>query len=669
MKFNLPAKLTKITMIFASLGFTANAFADGYHTQNGGTTGGAGGNVVYATTGTQIHEALCSRASSDTPLIIEVEGTINHGNTTKVSGDSCNTAADKIELKEISNVTLIGVGNGALFDELGIHIRSASNIIIRNVHVRNVKKSGSPTSNGGDAIGMESNVSNVWVDHVTLEASGGESEGYDALFDLKGTSKYVTLSYSILRNSGRGGLVGSSDSDDNNGPVTYHHNYYQNINSRTPLLRHATAHSYNNYFNGIQSSGMNPRIGGQIKAEHNYFENANNPLGTFYTDDMGYWEVNGNIWGANVVWTEEDSGNHPAGPNPSSTTSISIPYSYQLDDASCVPALILATAGADTQMAESDGSCSVTGGGDNGNGDNGGDGDNGGGDNGGGGDSGTNLAIGAGADGSSKASGTSYGNVIDGNVDTFWSPSGSTGTINVKNLGSEVSAARIVESAGAEGRITAWSLVNYDTGVVLASGNSVPDVVTFNAVTLNKLSFVISAATGTPQIAEFEVYASSTGSGNSNGNSSSQHNSIVSGTYRIAPVHSGQTLDVTNCASVNGVNVRQWSWLNNECQQFIITPVDDIWHRVSPVNAPNLALEVDSSSTTSGANVMLWEYWGGYNQQFRFQSAGNGKWRLVNRNSELCLDIEGASATEGANLIQWTCTAGRENQMFELISQ
>jgi pectate lyase len=80
--------------------------ATGYATQNGGTTGGAGGQTVRATTGTQIHQALCNRPSTSTPIIIEVSGTINHGNTTKVSGPSCNTSAGVIELKEISNVTI-----------------------------------------------------------------------------------------------------------------------------------------------------------------------------------------------------------------------------------------------------------------------------------------------------------------------------------------------------------------------------------------------------------------------------------------------------------------------------------------------------------------------------------------------------------------------------------
>ncbi|HSX64962.1 MAG TPA: hypothetical protein VLF15_09550, partial [Pseudoxanthomonas sp.] len=40
--------------------------------------------------------------------------------------------------------------------------------------------------------------------------------------------------------------------------------------------------------------------------------------------------------------------------------------------------------------------------------------------------SGTNLSLGAGSDGSSKASGTSYGNVLDGNIGTYWSPAGAT---------------------------------------------------------------------------------------------------------------------------------------------------------------------------------------------------------------------------------------------------
>ncbi|MFI8949284.1 polysaccharide lyase family 1 protein [Streptomyces sp. NPDC053750] len=482
--------------------------ATGYATQNGGTTGGSGGQTVRATTGTAIHQALCSRADSSTPIIIEVEGTINHGNTSKVSGDSCSTAAGVIELKQISNVTIVGVGNGAVFDQLGIHIRESSNIIIQNVTVRNVKKSGSPTSNGGDAIGMESDVRNVWVDHTTLEASGGESEGYDGLFDMKDNTQYVTLSYSTLRNSGRGGLIGSSESDVSNGYVTFHHNLYENIDSRAPLLRGGIAHMYNNHYKSLNESGINSRAGAKAKVDNNYFEDSKDVLGTFYTDQAGSWQVSGNIFD-NVTWSEREGDNNPAGPNPQSNTTVSIPYAYALDDAACVPEVVSATAGANKGLRVSDGNCSAESP-----------------------DptpdptdptpdptdptpdptdptqpSGTNLSLGAGADGSSKASGTSYGNVRDGDLNTYWSPNGTTGSVSVKwGSATSVSKINIREASGSAGTIGSWRVVNADTGATLTSGSGA-GVISFPATSLKKVTFEITSANGTPRVAEFETYA------------------------------------------------------------------------------------------------------------------------------------------------------------------
>jgi pectate lyase len=488
----------------------ASENATGYATLNGGTTGGTGGDTVRATTGTQIHEALCNRASSSTPIIIEVEGTINHGNTSKVSGDSCNTASDKIELKAVSNVTIVGIGGGAVFDQLGIHLRDASNIIIQNVTVKNVKKSGSPTSNGGDAIGMESGVHNVWVDHNTLFASGGESDGYDALIDMKSDTTYVTVSYNTLRNSGRGGLIGSSDTDLDNGPVTFHHNLYENIDSRTPLLRGATAHIYNNHYVSLNKSGINSRAGAHARVESNYFEDSKDVLGTFYTDMAGSWQVSGNIFD-NVTWSSSSSTNNPAGPDPQSNTTISIPYSYDLDEARCVPDIVSGTAGAGTGLKVSDGDCGAA-------------------------SSssssssstsssssssstsststttasqptGTNLSIGASSDGSGKADGTSYGNVRDGDLGTYWSPKGTTGQISIKwGTSTTVSTVVIREAAGSEGAIGSWQVVDHDTGTVLASGNGA-GVISFASTSMRKISFVITSASGTPMVAEFETYA------------------------------------------------------------------------------------------------------------------------------------------------------------------
>ncbi|WP_049571852.1 pectate lyase family protein [Nonomuraea sp. SBT364] len=502
------------TAVVAAIGVALPAFqasaaaggVTGYAAVNGGTTGGAGGQTVRASTGTAIHAALCGRASSSTPIIIQVEGTINHGNTAKVSGDSCNTAAGVIELKQISNVTIVGVGSGAVFDQLGIHIREARNIIVQNVTVRNVKKSGSPTSNGGDAISMESSVRNVWVDHVTLEASGGESEGFDGLFDMKNDTQYVTLSYSILRNSGRGGLIGSSESDRSNGFITFHHNLYDTLDSRTPLLRGGIAHIYNNSYVNLRESGINSRAGGRAKVDNNYFRDSKDVLGTFYTDEAGYWQVSGNVFD-NVTWSSPGSENNPAGPDPQSNTTVSIPYPYTLDGAACVPDVVRQTAGADKGLRVSDGSCSPqtpsptatptitptptvtptptitpTPGG-------------------------PNLSIGAGSDGSSKADGTSYGNVRDGDMNTYWSPDGRTGDISIK-WGSATTVSRIAvrEASGSTGVVGSWQVVDPRSGSVLKSGSGA-GVITFTPASLTKITFRITGSTGTPKIAEFETYA------------------------------------------------------------------------------------------------------------------------------------------------------------------
>ncbi|MFB6835186.1 polysaccharide lyase family 1 protein [Streptomyces hydrogenans] len=506
------AAATGVILTIPEASAAVAAGATGYASQNGGTTGGAGGQTVRATTGTQIHAALCGRASSSTPITIQVEGTINHANTAKVSGTSCNTAAGVIELKQISNVTLVGVGAGAVFDQVGIHIRESSNIIIQNVTVKNVKKSGSPTSNGGDAIGMESDVRNVWVDHSTLEASGGESEGFDGLFDMKDNTQYVTLSYSVLRNSGRGGLVGSSETELSNGFITYHHNLYENIDSRAPLLRGGTAHMYDNHYRQLNESGINSRAGAHAKVENNYFEDSKDVLGTFYTDAAGYWQVAGNVFD-NVTWSPKGTDYNPAGPNPTSNATVSVPYAYTLDSASCVPDVVARTAGAGKGLLVSDGSCTpqspsptptatasptptatasptptptataTTAP-----------------------PSGTNLSIGAGSDGSSKADGTSYGNVRDGNLSTYWSPAGTTGSVSVKwGSPTTISSVRVREAAGA-GTVTGWRLLNGDTGAVLATGGAA-GTATFPATALSKVTFEITGATGTPRVAEFETYA------------------------------------------------------------------------------------------------------------------------------------------------------------------
>src|SRR5690606_41561020 len=92
----LPAVLSTAALV-AALGVGLPAMqasaaaggATGYASVNGGTTGGAGGQTVRATTAPAIHQALYSQTSSSNPLTLQDQGTINHGNTSKAAGATC----------------------------------------------------------------------------------------------------------------------------------------------------------------------------------------------------------------------------------------------------------------------------------------------------------------------------------------------------------------------------------------------------------------------------------------------------------------------------------------------------------------------------------------------------------------------------------------------------
>lgn len=110
---------------------------------------------------------------------------------------------------------------------------------------------------------------------------------------------------------------------------------------------------------------------------------------------------------------------------------------------------------------------------------------------------GTNLSIGAGSDGSGKVSGTSYGNVRDGDLSTYWSPAGPTGSVSIK-WGSPTAVSTVVirETAGSAGTVNSWRIVNGDTGAV-----------GFPRTSLSEITYKITGSTGTPRVAEFETYA------------------------------------------------------------------------------------------------------------------------------------------------------------------
>jgi hypothetical protein len=140
----------------------------------------------------------------------------------------------------------------------------------------------------------------------------------------------------------------------------------------------------------------------------------------------------------------------------------------------------------------------------------------------------------------------------------------------------------------------------------------------------------------------------------------------VNGSYSILAAHSGKALDVWEWGTTDGTNIVQYNYWGGGSQIFDITSVDGIWHRITPAIALDQAVDVAGCVTDVGANIQTWSYGGRDCQQFRFETAGQDRYRIIARNSGLCLDVLDASQADGANVIQSTCIGGAENQIFTM---
>ncbi|KAF4445824.1 pectate lyase plyb [Fusarium austroafricanum] len=223
----------------------------GYCTQNGGTTGGAKGQTVTVTS----VAALIEAAKRDGPLTIIVSG--------KLTGsDSVRPTADK---------TIIGAAGSSLTG-VGFYVRRTKNVILRNLKIAKVD------AKNGDAIGIDEST-NVWVDHCDLsgDLSAGKDD-LDGLIDISHGADWITVSNTYFHDHWKGSLIGHSD---NNGSqdkgklhITYANNYWKNVSSRQPLVRFATVHIVNQYWDGILLSGVNTRMGAQVLVQSSAFANS-----------------------------------------------------------------------------------------------------------------------------------------------------------------------------------------------------------------------------------------------------------------------------------------------------------------------------------------------------------------------------------------------------------
>jgi len=300
----------------------------GWATEAGGTTGGKGGSTVTVTSGAELVAALDAKQDSATPLTILVDGTITEANS----------GVSKIDVKDVEDVSIIGLGGGAEFDGIGIKITRASNIVLRNLYIHNVD------IGDKDAISIEGPADHIWVDHCELHAEyeGVDKDYYDGLLDAKAEAEYITYSWNYLHDSWKTSLVGSSESDTFDRKITMHHNYYSNCNSRLPLFRGGNGHVFNNFYENIADTTINSRLGACLRIENNVFQNAQNPWVSAFSDELGGGELVCNVTDPASTFSYSDDVHEL----PSCTASVPYDYDDVLNHPSLVQAIVKANAGA-----------------------------------------------------------------------------------------------------------------------------------------------------------------------------------------------------------------------------------------------------------------------------------------------------------------------------------
>lgn len=129
--------------------------------------------------------------------------------------------------------------------------------------------------------------------------------------------------------------------------------------------------------------------------------------------------------------------------------------------------------------------------------------------------------------------------------------------------------------------------------------------------------------------------------------------------YYLQSALGNWVLDLSGGNTANGAAIRLYAPNGTASQLFVVSSSDiNIATGVSMIitSAANkkLVTDVTSASTANGARVQLYSSNNTNAQKYRFESIGNGTYKIVNINSGKMLDVAGGSTANGAALQQYT---------------
>ena len=281
----------------------------GFATLNGGTTGGNGGQTVTPVTFEELKQYV---EEPEVPYIIRIEKEFNTDIQTWVDAEGSIVTSEvpgAVEttfgaiLRVGSNKTLLGIGDQAFLNRIGLVIQCQSNIIIRNIRFtmkdvpatrdgeyKILDTDGVTTIGDPDCIGIQADAESIpeaqrisehiWIDHCEFYNENIDNKDrYDGLVDNKNNVQNLTISWCYFHDHSKALLSGKGSSDNYNRTITFHHNYFYRIyGSRLPLLRFGQHHYFNNFMEDCEGDGVNLRINSNAYIEHNYFKDSKKPV-------------------------------------------------------------------------------------------------------------------------------------------------------------------------------------------------------------------------------------------------------------------------------------------------------------------------------------------------------------------------------------------------------
>lgn len=129
--------------------------------------------------------------------------------------------------------------------------------------------------------------------------------------------------------------------------------------------------------------------------------------------------------------------------------------------------------------------------------------------------------------------------------------------------------------------------------------------------------------------------------------------------YYLQSVLGNWVLDLSGGNTANGAAIRLYTPNGTASQLFVVSSSDvniatGVSMIITSVANKKLVTDVTSASTANEARVQLYSSNNTNAQKYRFESIGNGTYKIVNINSGKMLDVAGGSTANGAALQQYT---------------